>query len=59
MREKLNILENTVKEEDNPKLKKRGLKLNLISRKAFGMTREGKNNVNQIVRGSSGGDEHK
>ena len=38
LREKLDILEKTSKEEDKQKPKKWGLKLNVISEKTFGMT---------------------
>ena len=41
LREKLDILGRSTKEEDNQKPRKRGLKLNVISGKTFGMTREG------------------
>ena len=41
LREKLDILEKAAKKEDNQEPKKRGLKLNVISGKTFGMTREG------------------
>ena len=41
LREKLDILERTTKKEDNQQPKKQGLKLNVISGKTFGMTREG------------------
>ena len=40
LREKLDILEKTVKEEGNQEPKKRVLKLNVISGKIFGMIRE-------------------
>ena len=41
LREKLDNLEKTVNEEDNQEPKKRVSKLNVISRKTLGMTREG------------------
>ena len=41
LREKLDILGRTTKEEDNQETKKQDLKLNVISGKTFGMTREG------------------
>ena len=40
-REKLVILGRSTNEEDNQELRKQGLKLNVISGKTFGMTREG------------------
>ena len=40
-REKLDILGRSTNEEDNQELRKQGLKLNVISGKTFGMTREG------------------
>ena len=39
--EKLDLLEILTKEEDNQEPRKQGLKLNVISGKTFGMTREG------------------
>ena len=39
-REKLDILGRSTKEEDNQEPRKQGLKLNVISGKTFGMTRE-------------------
>ena len=41
LREKLDALGKTTKEEDNQEPRKQGLKLNVISGKTFGMTREG------------------
>ena len=41
LREKLDTLEKTVKAEGNQEPKSRGLNVNVISRKPFGMTREG------------------
>ena len=41
LREKLDILGRITKKEDNQQPKKQGLKLNVISGKTFGMTREG------------------
>ena len=41
LREKLDTLGRTTKEEDNQESRKQGLKLNVISGKTFGMTREG------------------
>ena len=41
LREKLDLLEKTVREEDNQEPKKKGLNLNVISGKTFSMTREG------------------
>ena len=41
LREKLDNLGRATKKEDNQELKKLGLKLNVISGKTFGMTREG------------------
>ena len=41
LREKLDILGKTAKREDNREPKKQGLKLNVISGKNFGMTRNG------------------
>ena len=41
LREKLGIIEKTVKDEDNQEPKKRGLELNVISGKTFKMSREG------------------
>ena len=41
LHEKLDILGKTVKEEDNQEPKKQGLKLNFISGKTFGLTRDG------------------
>ena len=41
LREKLDILGKTTKKEDNQQPKKQGLKLNVISGKTFGITREG------------------
>ena len=46
--EKIDTLEKTVKEEDKQEPKKRGLKLNLISGKTFGMTRE-ESNIMSII----------
>ena len=40
-REKFEILGRSTKEEDNQEPRKQGLKLNVISGKTFGMTREG------------------
>ena len=48
MREKLDTLEKTVKEEDNQEPKKRGLKLNVTSGKTFGLTRDG-NKIMSII----------
>ena len=41
LRRKLDTLKRAAKEEDNQEPKKRGLKLNVISGKTFGMRREG------------------
>ena len=41
LREKLNILSKTTEEEDKREPRKQGLKLNVISGKTFGMTKEG------------------
>ena len=41
LRENFDILGRTTKEEDNQEPRKQGLKLNVISGKTFGMTREG------------------
>ena len=41
LREKFDILGKTTKEEDKRELRKQGLKLNVISGKTFGMTKEG------------------
>ena len=41
LREKLDILGRLTKEDDNQEPRKQGLKLNVISGKTFGMTREG------------------
>ena len=41
LREKIDTLGRTTKEDDNQEPKKQGLKLKVISGKTFGMTREG------------------
>ena len=41
LREKIHILGKTTKEEGKQEPRKQGLKLNFISRKTFGMTKEG------------------
>ena len=41
LREKLDILGRLTKEDDNQEPRKQGIKLNVISGKIFGMTREG------------------
>ena len=41
LREKFDILGKTTKKKDNQEPKKRSMKLNIISGKTFGLTREG------------------
>ena len=49
LREKLDTLENTVKRENNQEPKSRGLKLNVVSGKIFGMTRDGSKTMSVIL----------
>ena len=49
LREKLDILGRTTKEEDNQEPMKQGLKLNVISQKTFGLTSEGTKIVSTIL----------
>ena len=48
LREKQGTLEKTMKAEDNHERKSRGLKLNVISGKTSGMTREGSKTISNI-----------
>ena len=50
LREKLDILGGSTKEEDNQKPRKQGLKLNVISGKTLGMKREGSKIMSRLYR---------
>ena len=49
LREKIDILRKTTKKEDKQKPRKKGLKLNVMSGKTFGMTKEGTNIMSIIL----------